>query len=290
MTMTFSRTISNQEKVFENLRKHPLFILLKKDILNGVVFPAIRNEIIDFYYGGQRLFNYRCKSNVFSTNIKFASVYDFKGDYISEKGLKSLKPIDQFGTPDTYKRIKENCSVFSGVETSGVSKVYSKWSILNEKNKSDICILDIEISFEKEDIGRDQIDLLVYNKKEKKLRFYEAKHFLNKELWSSKGEQKVLGQLKRYNNQLHKKDDIRNVYQGYVRTINNLFGTNFPEPVELDNKVVLFVFGFDQAQKDGKLKANFEGGMGFKDILYYSKGNINIVSMNNVWNNIKTGK
>jgi len=267
--------------------------LLNKDILNGVVFPAIRNGVIDFYYKGGRLFSYDCKKNVFLTHTKYASVYDTDKKYISENELTSLEHIKKFGTTEAYERIKENCSLFSGDEASGVSEVYSKYSILNKNNKSDICVLDIEISFEKENEsmdngssnkGQDRIDLLVYNKKEGKLRFYEAKHFTNGELWSSKGTPKVIKQLERYNKQLRNKD-ILNVYQGYIKTLNNLFkfDTKISEPTELDVNVVLLVFGFDRNQLDGKLRPFLYGDKGYKDIPHYYVGNIKTVNMKSLW-------
>jgi len=285
---TFKREISSE--IIKNLKKENLFKdCLLEDVKNGVVFPAIRDEYIDFYYKGGRLFTY--DGNKFSTHIKYASVIGHDKFYISEVELKNTKFIPNF--INEYTRIKENCSNYSGVEASGVSELYSKYSILNKS--SNISVLDIEIAFAKieensdEDHsrkGQDRIDLLLYNKEENKLRFYEAKHFTNSEIWAS-GKPKVIDQLERYNGQLSKRyDDILSGYKEYIKTLNSLFDTQILEPIEIDTQVVLLVFGFDIDQKQGRLK-DLEKVMRNNKHPYYFIGDIKKVIIDNMWKAIK---
>ena len=66
--------------------------------------------------------------------------------------------------------IKENCSLYSGVESQGVSKIYESYSFASIKSKnSPIVVLDIEVSFESIDENRlqDRIDVLLFEKEEK---------------------------------------------------------------------------------------------------------------------------
>ena len=99
---------------------------------------------------------------------------------------------------DGYERIKENCSLYSGVESSGVACLYSNYSYLS--SKSDIVVLNIEVSLESLDADKnqDRIDVLFFDKNKKCLIFCEAKHYSNKEIWSQKGTNpEVVGQVYR---------------------------------------------------------------------------------------------
>ena len=193
--MPFVRKISNN--LINNLKSQQLYINhLKQDLL---VFPAIRNESIDFYYSGGNLFKF--KKNDFRTNIKFAAVIKNKDNYINENDLKTGCLIKSF--QDGYSRIKENCLKYSGKEDSCIAQLYSKNSYRNQNEK--IVILDIEVSFEALDRDRnqDRIDILLYDKENRALQFVEAKHYENSEL-RSKSTPKVISQIKRYENQIKK--------------------------------------------------------------------------------------
>ncbi|MEK0337975.1 MAG: hypothetical protein QQN41_11135, partial [Nitrosopumilus sp.] len=155
------------------------------------VFPAIRNNIVDFYYKGGKLFEY--KADKFRTHFKYAILQkQIKQFEISEKSNFTVPLSVDFEVD--YRRIKNNCKTYSGIESAGVSDVYKKHSYRNITDE--IVVLDIEISFEA--LGnnkQDRIDILLFNKKTKSLKFVEAKHFTNSELWSKKGgKPKVIAQ------------------------------------------------------------------------------------------------
>jgi hypothetical protein len=228
------------------------------------VFPAIRNERIDFYYGGGKLFSFDPKKG-FSTHHKYASVLvkdpDKKNeDYILEATLQNDKASS--GGPrlirdfsEGYERIKENCALFSGLEAKGVSALYEKFSWAIGKKNEDVVVLDIEASFEglkDNQTSKDRIDIVAFDIPSKTLRFFEAKHYSNSSaLRTADGSPKVIEQLKRYKKQLEeKKEEILSAYQSYVKLSKKLFPNEMPEPTNIDTDPRLLIFGFDRQQQD----------------------------------------
>ncbi len=292
--MSFKRNLSR--KLIENLSKDKLFNNhLLNDIINREVFPAIRNNYVDFYYKGGRLFQFT-NNSIFKTHYKYASVIDINNrQYLSEKELKTCTLIKDFS--QNYLRIKENCSNYSGIESLGVANLYSKFSLFNRNSK--IVVLDIEISLRaNEQVENletkkksDRIDLLLYDIDKQILRFYEAKHFSNPELWSvSTREPHICNQLNRYKSQLVTKyDEILSNYKKYIESINILFQgyiDPLPEPMEIDKKIPVYIFGFDEDQKKGRLAFLRENKF-MKGHDIYAKGEPKNVNINNLWSKTK---
>ena len=273
------------EKTIENdLGKSNLWTNeIKKDCEDQIVFLAIRNNLIDFYHKGGRLFCF--DSYGFKTHLKYASVISASGkDYLTESELASYKLASNFET--NYTRIKENCSNYSGIEASGVSDLYHKHSYLSNSN---VVVLDIEVSFESlnESNTQDRIDLLLYKKDSRVLQFVEAKHYSNKEIWSNKIP-KVIEQIKRYEAQVaQRKNQILSEYSEYVKTIYSLFNISLPVPIDIEKKVILLIFGFDRDQQNGRLKKLITGNPAYSGIKNYSIGNIKQIVIENLWKEAK---
>lgn len=252
---------------------------IKPDCVSENVFLAIRDNRIDMYHNGGKLFGY--DSSGFKTHLKYASVITTNGkDYLSESELSGYRLASNF--EQNYQRIKENCSNYSGIEASGVSDLYHKHSYLSNSN---VIVLDIEISFKSLNKGnkQDRIDILLFNKNSQTLQFVEAKHFSNKEIWS-RAVPKVIGQIKRYESQLAKrKSDILSEYAEYVKDINEIFDISLPVPTDIDDKVTLLIFGFDNDQKNGRLKNLIAKNPAYSEIKNYSIGNIKQVVTENLW-------
>lgn len=282
----FARDLSQQ--TIDSLLSNKLFRdKLEPDIQKGVVFPAIRKGYIDFYHKGGRLFNYQKE---FSTHKKYASVIKYDNDYISESDFpQKIQLIQDFA--EGYSQIKENCGLYLGEEANGVSSVYHKHSFVKKDN--DIVVLDIEVSFksQNEDKKQDRIDLLLFNKKTQKLRFYEAKHYSNQELWSAAGTKpEVISQINRYEAQIAlERENILKQYGLYVGIMNSLLGCNLPEPEEIDEKVVLFVFGFDRDQLQGRMKNLLLEDNSLEGIKYYFVGDVTRVDIKKMWEAVKCG-
>ena len=252
---------------------------IEQDCKNQNVFLAIRDNRIDLYHKGGKLFTY--DRSGFKTHLKYASVISSnEKDYLTESELLDYKLASDFES--NYPRIKENCSNYSGIEALGVSDLYHKHSYLSGSN---VVVLDVEISFESlnEENNQDRIDILLLNKDSKSLQFVEAKHFSNKEIWS-RTTPTVISQIKRYESQLaERKPEILSEYIDYIKMINRIFGMALPEPVEVDNNVTLLIFGFDNDQKSGRLKKLILQNKEYAGIKNYPIGNIKKVVPDNLW-------
>ncbi|MGI5880259.1 MAG: hypothetical protein ACOX6L_06660 [Syntrophomonadaceae bacterium] len=245
--------------LINSLKTKPLFQKrLRPDIDSGDVFPAIRNNRIDFYCGGGKLFSY--SNDGFKTHQKYASIIDQPvNDYISATDLSNACLIKSFDSG--YGRIKELCQRYSGIEATGVSYLLKRFSIVKFGMNENIVAIDIEAAMLNVDDEAaqttDRIDLVLYNQKARKIHFVEVKDYSNKELWS-KGTPKVVVQIERYEKQIIKrKAEILTAYQTHVNSLNKLFDLNINFPQYVSDRVCLYIFGFDDDQKKGRLQTGF---------------------------------
>ena len=128
--------------------------------------------------------------------------------------------------------------------------------------------------------------MLLFDRKRKLLRFYEAKHFSNKEIWSKQGTvPKVITQVDRYKKQIEvKKDEIISGYSNYIDIVNSLFKLNLEKPIDIDSEVSLLVFGFDKDQLQGRFRSLFEQNIQSGKIKYYAIGNPDNLEILTMWN------
>ena len=250
--MQFTRSLSKD--AIDALRADTLFEeKLRPDCENGVVFPAIRQNRVDFYHKGGKLFSWT-QNNGFSTHHKYASVLTATPepkDYICESALLQAKLVGSFR--EGYERIKENCALYSGVEASGVAGIYHGFSCA-AKNAKDVVVLDIEVAFSKQEEeaqGHDRIDFVTLDYATGKLRFFEAKHYSNRtSLRNQDNNPALCHQLKRYDEQLQKlHHEIIAAYCSHVSGINSLFDLAIPLPTDIDPTTRAIIFGFDAEQK-----------------------------------------
>ncbi len=290
MNRKFSRSCTPSLR--ESLYRHSLWQRLAEDIKDGEVFPAIRNETIDFYYKGGHLFGF--DAHGFSTHRKYSAICKSNDmndrsnrPYLREGDLSQLRPIRDF--VDGYDQIKEYSALYSGIEAVQVADIYSKHSPANANLK--VCVLDIEAQFPNLDNPKkwDRIDLVLLDKRSNRIVFTEAKDFSNKEIWSAT-RPKVISQVIRYEKVLrHYREQILTAYAHYVDALNDLLGHATGEkfaikaPMDIEKKVPLLVFGFDEDQRKGRLKkllgtegklrdVQIEGAS--NDIYCYAKGDV----------------
>ena len=267
----------------EPLYKNKLFSDIMTTQKGDNVFPAIRNSEIGFYYKGGLLFNYNCSNHQFKTHIKYAAVINNgnKDSYLSETTLKNSSLITDFSVG--YDRIKENCKNYSGIEALGVSHLYHKFSYLN--TNEEVVVLDIETVFSDSNNKSDRIDILLFNKKEKKLMFVEAKHYSNPELWASSGNcPKVYNQIERYNRIIKNcKNTILSAYREYIDICNKLFNLNLPYPLDIVNETKLYIFGFNNDQKKGKLNPLIANNQWLKEVPIYIRGHQENIDAKTLW-------
>jgi hypothetical protein len=273
----FSRHINSN--IIKKLKATDLWTKkLSMDCLNGNVFLAIRpNNTIRFYYKGGGLFDFGSKG--FSTNVKYAVVINkpFAGE-IYENHLPNADLIRNF--LEGYDGIKKNCELYSKKsEAQGVSCIYHKYPYTSDK--SNVVVLDIEITASGESDKR--IDILLFNKKLKELRFIEAKLSTNDEI-KSKTRPQVLDQLDRYQNMIAKRNDFLPAYQEYTDTLNEIFCLKLPKPQIIDNKVGLLIFDFDEDQKEGRLEQIIKNLTSQSpNISVYPIGEIKNINAENLW-------
>jgi len=285
MVGQFSRHI--EKELIDKLMASDLWTKkLKTDCENRDVFLAIRPGYISFYHKGGGLFRFDEKG--FQTHVSYSVVLDktdLKKTYISENYLTNVEIIKTFN--EGYDSIKKNCKRFSeNTEAEGVSGTYHKFPYnLKEGN---VVVLDIEVAFidtSEEERRQNRIDILLFNKETKELRFIEAKLFGNDEIRSKYPPPPIIEQLERYRKMIdEQRKDILPAYQEYTNTLNKIFsGLSLPEPQKINDSVGLLIFGFDQDQKDGKLKKQIIDNPVFKDIPFYPIGDIKDITAENLW-------
>lgn len=281
----FTKTTTMKRKLEPKLKTDLInSSLWKNELLNDCkfqkVFLAIRDNKVGFYHKGGLLFCF--DKNGYKTHLKYAAVIQSNGkDYLTEAELTGHKLSSDFES--NYSRIKENCSKYSGVEDLGVSEIYHKNSYLSD---NDIVVLDIEVSFQSfdEEKNQDRIDILLFNKVTQTLNFVESKHYSNKEIWSTTTP-KVISQINRYENQIKQRTpEILAEYVGYINTINDLFGITLPEPLKIEPKVTLLIFGFDRDQLKGRMSELIIKKDEFKEIKVYKIGDVSKISTKTLWN------
>jgi hypothetical protein len=251
---------------------------LKDDCKNQKVFCAIRKNSLDCYHKGGRLFHFKWTTG-FETHFKYASVIaNNKNDayYLKESELATKKLISNFRS--NYNSIKENCALYTSIEAQGISEIYHKHSYLSNDN---IVVLDIEVSFGG---TQDRIDILLFDKSTKTLKFVEAKPFSNNEIWS-KTTPKVISQLDRYQKQITENEtEIISAYKNYVNELNLIFDKELPEPDKIEHNVTLLIFGFDRDQSEGRLKKLILNNQEYKGRYVYKIGDIKEIDLIKLWN------
>lgn len=271
--MKFDRT-KGLDDLLKKLKEEELYKnYLSKD---SDVFMALRSNEIHFYYKGSKLFGY--KSQGFESHKKYCFNAAFSGDYIKIDALGSIKPIVDMDA--NYKLIKENAKNYAGVEAEGISNLY-KYNFLTQ---GDYILLDTEIAFY-DDESKDRIDLLVFDTLHKELKFIEAKDFTNGELWAKENASpKVVEQIQRYNTRVaNNKEEILAEYQSYVDLINRHFETSLPKPESICEDVSLFMFGFDNNQKE-KIERLLKEDGSLDGIHYYFKGSTKNLDLKTLYN------
>ena len=283
--MDFNRHVGND--LIDALKKQDLWEKkLRDDCKKGDIFLAIRKDRISFYHKGGRLFEFDGKS--FKTHVKYTLVIDAENEdaqknYVYEDQLGKIPLIRNF--VDGYDGVKKNCELYSGIEARGVSHLYQDSPC---SRQGSIFALDIEVVLGDDKSQQDRIDILLYNNDDQTLRFVEAKHFSNKELWST-AKPPVVGQIKRYEEQIkvHEKD-ILDEYARYIDNLNQIFVTPLKHPAHVDPKVSLLIFGFDDDQKRGdRFNDLILDNSEYNGIPIYSKGGFSGLSADTIWKKAK---
>ena len=239
----FKRCLNS--KLVDDLKSQPLYKeKLLPDIRKCVIFPAIRNGKVDFYYKGGRLFEYA--SNKFTSNIKYAFIPNCnKSGDIDENFLKNTVHCEKF--IDGYERIKEYCAKYNeGSEAEFVSRLYKDYSYFSKNPKdSNIILLDIEASFKSsnDEKSQDRFDIVLLNKRKRTIKVVEAKLYSNNELRNFN----VVKQIEGYEKVIKRDNkEITAAYKSYIKLVKDLFNIELPDFDTVESDVGLLYFDFSK--------------------------------------------
>jgi hypothetical protein len=279
--MAFTRNLSSE--LIENLKKESLFNdHLLPDLKAGKIFCALRNGSVDFYHKGSKLFGYG--DNGFSSHYKFCLIsknQDKGKEYITENKLQEFEVIKNFA--EGYDRIKKNASMYAGLESGGVSYLHGASYLQSDG----IMLLDIEAAMYDADT-KDRIDIVLYDNQSGELKFVEAKHYSNKELWAQEGNKPevVAHQIPAYEMKIAASNvDIVEAYSNYIDHLNALFGLNLNKPQKISSTVGLYMYGFDASQKE-RIERLLKQDGSLENIKHYFLGDPKKIDLKTLWNNV----
>ncbi|MGA2611493.1 MAG: hypothetical protein ABSH01_28940 [Terriglobia bacterium] len=266
------------DKFIEQLAEEANKVSWWADVLNDAqLFIALRNRNINVYWRGQSLFKVMMGPSGLSAKMhpKFLiepGLHDevtLVNGRFGVEGLVDSGIIRTYEGPETLKKMKKAAGRFSGLEDTGCHDII----LANPQ------VIDREIGFSGlislHDGGtgkrRHLVDLLTLESDGDAVRlvFWEAKHFINRELRALGAVVPVCEQIKRYRQCLS--EHRHEIESGYKRVAENLVA--FEEmgwkrrlsplikevakgrPLTLgaddeDAKVGLVIFGFNKAERD----------------------------------------
>jgi len=84
---------------------------------------------------------------------------------------------------------------------------------------------------------------------------------------------------------------VRNIIESYYSgncndncfKNNSIFDLSLPKPIDIDDKVILLIFDFDEDQKKGGLQRNVTNNSNYSGIKVYTKGDIKSVVPENIF-------
>ncbi|BHH85840.1 hypothetical protein LA52FAK_41290 [Desulforhopalus sp. 52FAK] len=68
-----------------------------------------------------------------------------------------------------------------------------------------------------------------------------------------------------------------------MKCVNSIFNQSLPVPNEIEEKVTLLIFGFDNDQKEGRLKRLINQNNWYKGVITYQKGDVGNVKTHALW-------
>ena len=245
------------------------------------LFIAIRKEYLNVYFMGQSVCRLEYKNAVIGrTHKKYLGVQK-AGYFDSENGVIS-SPESKIKSLSEFRIIKETIQEDKHI---GKEKGESYTEILDSKK----CIIDVEVALvnaKAPSIQRkskykvssiDYVSLENNEQNELRLVFYEAKHFTNPEIRSTK-KPKVFGQILRYKKalKLHEKE-IQDSYSVVIENLrdlnilaqrNSLFNSLTSMIFPIDFEPILIVFGVGNVKKPNihldKLEDHFGSKLNLK--------------------------
>ncbi|MCH5156263.1 MAG: hypothetical protein J1G02_00115 [Clostridiales bacterium] len=226
--MSFIRSFSDSKiERLESAHNAHTFALLKADVLKGEVFPAVRNERIDFYYLGGCLYSY---AGTFFRDPEWEKFSD---------NTDGLSPYDK-----AKKQVENKYAEVNGgsAERKKLNALYRQ-SFASDRS-SQVVVLDIEIGLGKVKKKNQKCDLLLLNNQTSEIIFVEGKVYKDPRVRSAVGQKiEVIDQVNDYTEAIvTQSDTILQQYCEYVNIVNKLFGTSYAPPQKLITPAKLLVY------------------------------------------------
>ncbi|ABR49258.1 hypothetical protein Amet_3119 [Alkaliphilus metalliredigens QYMF] len=246
-----------------------IYQYIKKDIDHGEIFPALRDNRIDFYYEGGCIFQY--KNNRFSYNPAYLKYNEEK--YKPQNSKNSIFKNHNFDLKTFYEDLKQGVknrfTTKNNKETERqfLSRLYKSTHSCKESNT---VVLDIEIRFNKVD-GK-KCDLMLYNNQKKKLMLVEAKVVGNKYL-VSKTTPKVIDQVREYSSWINEgAETFTKQYSYYIEFMNSVFDKNLNNDIkDICKSAKLIIFETEKKTIIDKHKQKLQVGLGKGNVWFVSK-------------------
>lgn len=227
--MSFIRSLDEKQiSALLSEKNTKLFNLLKKDILSGIVFPAIRKNEVYFYYEGGCLYKF--------SNGKFTRDKSFEKYGCEDKNLSPYE-IAKKQVENKFTNAKGNDK-----ERRLLNALYRH--TFGEEHLFDTIVLDIEVNLNGDVARGKKCDLVLYNVPTSEIMFVEGKVFIDSRVNVKHGSMpEVIEQVNIYSAAIDEQaQTIICQYANHVDIINRLFGTQYPAPKKLVQPAKLLVY------------------------------------------------
>jgi len=242
--------------------ENPLFKLLYDSIkegneTNGIVFPALRVNRLDFYCGGGVLLEYNGSS--FKRNPAYSEEIKNKLD---SEGQTSKRPISEEAYHERHAKdfmsnysnfINENRYHFGKRGQPQERQYLERLYPYTYKGDSfpEVCVLDIEIRFNV-DGSQKKCDMLLFNSEKSEIMFVEGKIYADDRMTCGVDDRppKVIDQITEYTNIIKKySHTIEEQYTRYISIMSQLiFGIACEKKLKLIPAVKLLVYETPKAE------------------------------------------
>ena len=205
-----------------------LFDMLKADILNGDVFPAVRKNELHFYYMGGCLYKFVGGRFTRDKNFEKFGVDKSLSEYDNAKRQIEIKFANNRGK-DKERRL------LSALNKHTFDSAYG----------GDVVVLDIEVNLNGTVGGGKKCDLVLLNKSTDEIMFVEGKVFSDSRVNVAVSfTPEVIEQVNTYTYALKEQNQNILVQYGiHIDIINRIFGTSFRAPKRLIEPCKLLVYG-----------------------------------------------
>ena len=235
--MSFIRSFDEkQTSALLSNKNTELFNLLKKDILSGKVFPAVRKNQIYFYYEGGCLYKF--------SNCKFTRDKAFEKYGCKNKNLSSYE-VAKKQVENKFTNVTGNVK-----ERRLLNSLYN--CTFDKTQTPDTVVLDIEVNLNGNIGGGKKCDLVLYNLPTSTIMFVEGKVFFDTRVNVKRGgTPEVINQVNTYSAAIAEQHrTIICQYANHVETINRLFGTQYPIPQKLVRRAKLLIYETPSAKTE----------------------------------------